>query len=251
MLPPPQAKGYPLHPALAAQWYGKLVAFAEEAKREHLAASVPPGNTSPLDQENGLSEALIQKMARDIEPGDAQIEAYYASHAAEFERTRARLIVISDAAALASRSPRTPAQAKGKAEEVAAELRHGADFATLARKDSDDPYTRQKEGDLGEVSHHQMEPAVDEVLWALAPGQTSQAFQGRFGYEIVKVEGRRVLSLNEARATIIGDLKFQGSVRRQEQIINAAHIRLKKVFMNSPLPCDAKQASLQPKPRAR
>jgi hypothetical protein len=252
MLPPPQAKGYPLHPRLAAQWYGPLVAFAEEAKREHLAASLPPGTEDNLlDEENGLSEALIQKMARDIQPSGVQIEAYYESHASEFERTRARHILISDAGALASRSPRTAAEAKARAEEIAAELGRGADFATLAEKDSEDPYSREKGGDLGEVSHHQMEPAVDKVLWSLAPGRTSPPFEGRFGYEIVRVEGRRVLSLEEARATIIGDLKFQGSMRRQEQIINAAHISLKRVFMKSALPCDAKQAALQPKPQPR
>ena len=249
MLPPPQAKGYPLHPPLAAQWYGKLVAFAEEAKREHVAASVAPGNASPLDEENGLSEALIEKRAQDIQPTDSQIEAYYASHRSEFERTRARHILISHAGALASRSRRTPAEAKAKAELIAAELRRGAGFAILAAKDSDDPYTRQKGGDLGEVSHQQMEPAVDAVLWSLAPGQMSQPFAGRFGYEIVKVERRRVLSVDEARPTIIGDLKFQGSVRRQEQIINAAHIRLKRVFMSSRLPCDATQATVQPNAR--
>ena len=249
MLPPPQAKGYPLHPPLAAQWYGKLVAFAEEAKRERLTASVPPGNASPLDEENGLSEALIEKVAHDIQPTDSQIEAYYASHRSEFERTRARHILISDAGALASRSRRTPAEAKAKAEQIAAELGRGAGFAILAAKDSDDPYSRQKGGDLGEVSHHQMEPAVDAVLWSLAPGQMSKPFAGRFGYEIVKVDGRRVLSVDEARPTIIGDLKFQGSMRRQEQIINAAHIRLKRVFMSSPLPCDATQATVQPNAR--
>lgn len=246
MLPPPQAKGYPLHPPLAAQWYGKVVAFAEEAKREHLAASLPPGNSSPLDEENGLSEALILKMARDIKPSDAQIGAYYASHRSEFERTRARHILISDSAALASRSQRSAAQARAKAEQIAAELAGGAEFAALAGKDSDDPYTRGKGGDLGEVSHHQMEPAVDAVLWSLAPGQTSRPFKGRFGYEIIKVEARSVLSLNQARPAIIGDLKFQGSIRRQERIINAAHIRLKKSFMTSPLPCEAKQVALRP-----
>jgi hypothetical protein len=246
MLPPPQAKGYPLHPRLAAQWYGPLVAFAEEAKREHLALSSPSGAGSLVDEENGLSELLIQKIARGIQPTDAQIKGYYASHVREFERTRARHILISDANALASRSQRSAAQARARAERIVAEIGRGVAFAALAAEYSDDPYTRQKGGDLGEVSHHQMEPAVDEVLWSLAPGQTSQPFESRFGYEIVQVEGRRVLSLKEARSTVVGDLKFQGSMRRQENIINAAHIRLKRSFMNSALPCDAKQVTLRP-----
>jgi hypothetical protein len=237
LLPPPQVSGFRLHPPLAAQWYGPLVALAEEAKREHLDDSLSPGKGSIVDEENGLAAALIQKIANQLHPSEAEIRQYYATHQYEFERTKARHIIISYATAFASRSSRTEAEAKQEAEAISLQLKNGADFATLAAKESDDPYTKGRGGDLGEVYHHQMDPAEEKVLWSLAPGQTSAPFVDRFGYGIVRVEGRRVLPLSDVRETVVGDLKFVADKRRQQQIINAAHVTLKKAYMTSPLPC--------------
>ena len=52
-LPPPQRKGYVLHPALAKDWFGPLIAMSEEAKREHLSSSQDP-KLSQVDRENAL-----------------------------------------------------------------------------------------------------------------------------------------------------------------------------------------------------
>lgn len=250
-LPPPQANGFPEHPPLAAQWYGPLVALAEEARREHLGDSLSPGDGSMVDEENGLASALIRKIANDLHPTDAEIRQYYATHQYEFERTKARHIIISYDAAFASKSKRTAAEAKAKAEAISEQLRNGADFAVLAAKDSEDPYTKNKGGDLGEVYHHQMDPAEETVLWSLSPGQTSAPFIDRFGYAIVRVEGRRVLPLNDVREMVVGDLKFTADEHRQHEIINAAHVTLKKVYMSSPLPCSqlTQRSTLKQEPR--
>lgn len=243
-LPPPQAKAFPVHPTLAAQWYGPLVALAEEAKREHLGETFQQGEISPVDQANALSAELIRKIARESEPTEREIELYYKSHPDEFERTRARHIVISYATALASRSGRSAPEAQIEAQRFAAQLKQGADFATLAARDSEDPYTQKKGGDLGEVAHNQMEPAVDHAIWSLAPGETSPPFAGRFGYEIVKVEGRRALPLDEARAAIVGNIKFLRTIDRRREIISAARIQLKRTYMDSELPCEVHAAAL-------
>lgn len=244
-LPPPQATGFPLHPALAAQWYGPLVAMAEEAKRERLGQQFLHGEISPVDQANALSAELIRKIARESEPTETEIEQYYAAHRDEFERTRARHIVISNATALASRSSRTASEAQRKAEQIAAQIKQGADFATLAAKESDDPYTMAKGGDLGDIAHHQMEAAVDAILWSLPVGETSAPFAGRFGYEIVKVESRRILPLNEAREVIIGNIKFLKTTRERQRIISATPISLKRTYMDSQLPCELNAVALR------
>lgn len=243
-LPPPQAKAFPAHPALAAQWYGPLIALAEQAKREHLGEIFQQGQISPVDQANALSAELIRKIARESEPTERDIEQYYQAHPDEFERTRARHIVISYATALASHSSRSASEAQIKAQRIAAQLKQGADFATLAASESEDPYTQQKGGDLGEVAHKQMEPAVDHAIWSLAPGEISIPFAGRFGYEIVRVESRGILSLNEARADVIGNIKFLRTIRRRQEIISAARIQLKRSYMDSELPCELHAAAL-------
>jgi hypothetical protein len=237
-LPPPQRKGYALHPALAKDWFGPLVALAEEAKREHLSGAQDP-KLNEVDRDNALVSDLIANISQQTEPTGSEVENYYQGHKSEFEQAKARHILISDATALASRSKRSAAEAQAKAAEIASELKSGADFASLAAKDSEDPHTKEKGGELGYVSHLQMEPAVDKVLWSLAPGETSAPFEGRFGYEIVRVEDRRTQPLEAVREVIVGKIKSAAFEQEQQEIIAAAHVTLEPDYLNAPLPCDS------------
>lgn len=236
-LPPPERKGYALHPRLAKDWYGPLVALAEEAKRKHLQAGGNP-RLSEVDRNNALVGELIQSIAKESEPSNREIEYHYVRHKTEFEQAEVRHILVSDASALASRSKRSAAEAKTRAEDIATQLKSGADFAELAEKDSDDPFTASKGGELGYVAHHQLEPAVDGILWSLTPGQMSAPFEGRFGYEIVEVEERRIQPLDAIRESIIGNLKAAALERREQEIISAAHISLEPAFVDGSLPCE-------------
>jgi len=237
-LPPPQRKGYALHPALAKDWFGPLVALAEEAKREHLSGAQDP-KLNEVDRDNALVSDLVARIAQQTEPTESEIENYYQGHKSEFEQAEARHILLSDATALASRSKRSAAEAKAKAAEIASELKRGADFASVAAKNSEDPYTKEKGGELGYVSHHQMEPAVDTMLWSLAPGETSAPFEGRFGYEIVWVEEKRTQPLEAVREVIVGKIKSAAFEQRQREIVEAAHVTLEPDYLNAPLPCDS------------
>jgi hypothetical protein len=235
-LPPPQRKGYALHPNLAAQWFGPLVALAEEAKRKHLTVPENP-KESEVDLDNALAGEVIQAIARDTQPTELDIKNYYIAHKNEFEQALVRHIVISDATALASRSKRSATEAKTKADWIAGQLARGADFHTLALEQSDDSYTREKGGDLGYVSHNQLEPAVDHAIWSLAPGQTSVSLEGRFGYEIVQVEALRTQPLTAVREIIVGKIKAAALDRREHSIVEAAHITMEPSYAGSPLPC--------------
>lgn len=242
-LPPPQRSGYVLHPELAEQWYGPLVALAEEARREQLGGSFEAENLSEVDRDNALAGELIQRISRQAEPTEPQIESFYQTHKSDFEEAKARHIQISYKTALASRSARPASEAKAKIEGIASKLRHGADFQTLAVGESEDPETKAKGGDLGYVRRRQLEPSVDKVLWSLAAGQTSAPFEGRFGYEIIRVEERRSLPLASVRESIVGTVKAQALETREREIVDSAHIRLEQAYVNSALPCQVSSPS--------
>jgi parvulin-like peptidyl-prolyl isomerase len=89
-----------------------------------------------------------------------------------------------------------------------------------------------------------MEPALDGVLWSLPVGETSAPFAGRFGYEIVKVESRRILPVSEARQDIIGEIKFLKTTRERQRIISQTPISLKRTYMDSQLPCELNAVAL-------
>jgi tetratricopeptide (TPR) repeat protein len=92
------------------------------------------------------------------------------------------------------------AEAKRKALERAKELRErvikGEDFAKLAERESDDPVTKRKGGDLGELSLDAARWRLGEdaisILPKLKVGDVSEPIEGFNGYHIVKLEGKRV-----------------------------------------------------------
>jgi len=81
--------------------------------------------------------------------------------------------------------------AKAKAEKLRKQIAEGADFAALARKESDDPGTRDKGGELGWFKRGQMAKEFEEAAFSLNAGQVSGVVKTPFGYHIIKVEAER------------------------------------------------------------
>lgn len=138
-----------------------------------------------------------------LEPTDAEVEAWIKDHKAEVEKefeqekhrytklekqVRARHILIK---ADAEADEATKAAAKAKAEQARARALRGEDFAKLARTLSEDTGSAVRGGDLGYNTKGQMVAPFDEAQFALKPGELSEVVESRFGYHVIKVEGVR------------------------------------------------------------
>lgn len=71
-----------------------------------------------------------------------------------------------------------------------------ADFATLARENSQDGSAREG-GDLGWVSPGQFVPEFEDALSKLSPGQISQPVVSRFGVHLIELQERRESKLSQ------------------------------------------------------
>lgn len=78
---------------------------------------------------------------------------------------------------------------KAAAEKALERLRKGEDFSKLARQISKDPGSPG--GNLGWFSKERMVPAFAEVAFKTKVGEISAPVKSRFGWHIIKVEGRR------------------------------------------------------------
>lgn len=92
-------------------------------------------------------------------------------------------VVISPEASRAAK-----AAARAKAESLLVEIRGGADFEAVARRESMDQTTAQTGGDLGWNRRGLMVRTFDDMMFGLGPGQVSPVVETPFGYHVIKVE---------------------------------------------------------------
>lgn len=81
----------------------------------------------------------------------------------------------------------TTQQAKDRLLQLKMRIESGADFAQLARTNSDDRGTALKGGELGWVSKGQMVSEFEEVMMQTPVGTVSEPFRSEFGLHILQV----------------------------------------------------------------
>lgn len=152
------------------------------------------------------------------QPTQQEIQQYYTAHQSEYvtpEQSRARHILIKVAPGA---DAKTDAAAKAKAESILKQLKAGANFAELAKKDSDDPGSKDSGGELGFAQRGRMVPEFDNAIFTQPIGQYS-IVKTQYGYHIVQVEERQAAhtqSLAEVTPTIQATLVREKSAAAQE-----------------------------------
>jgi len=165
------------------------------------------------------------------QPSQQEIQQYFAAHQSEYstpEQARSRHILIKvDAGADA----KTDAAAKAKAEALLKQIEAGGNFADLAKKNSDDPGSKDTGGELGFAQRGHMVPQFDNAIFTQKIGET-KIVKSQFGYHIVQVEERQtahVQTLNEVLPTIQATLIRQKAAQSEE---NYAHALTSEAIKN-------------------
>ncbi|EJM98655.1 SurA N-terminal domain-containing protein [Herbaspirillum sp. YR522] len=153
---------------------------------------------------------------------DADIAAYYEQnkklYATEEERRASHiLITVKKDAAAADK-----AAAKAKAEALVAQLRKNpADFAKLAKANSQDPGSAENGGDLGYFGRGAMVKPFEDAAFAQKQGDISNPVESDFGYHIIQVTGVKpaaVKSLESVKGEIAGEIKKQIAAKRYTEM---------------------------------
>lgn len=146
-----------------------------------------------------ISDAYLVKFDAEHMPAekviDAQAKAAYQAKKntlVEPEKVRTAHILISG----------DTEESKKKAEKLLKELKAGADFAVLAKDNSEDPGSAVKGGDLGTFPRGRMVKEFENAAFNLKkPGDLSGLVKSQFGYHIIKLEEKHAakqLSFAEA-----------------------------------------------------
>ncbi|HTH42821.1 MAG TPA: peptidylprolyl isomerase [Terracidiphilus sp.] len=151
------------------------------------------------------------------QPTQQQIQQYYTAHQSEFsvpEQARSRHILIS----APPNDPKADAAAKAKAETVLKQLQSGGNWNELAKKDSDDPGSKNSGGELGFAQRGKMVPEFDKAIFTQKIGDI-QIVKSQFGYHVVQVEERtpaHTQSLSEVLPTIQATMIRQESAQAED-----------------------------------
>jgi len=150
-----------------------------------------------------LSASNLNKEYR---PSEEDIKRIYTEEAARYvtpERRRASHILISLPSEAAEDMAR---QALAKIEDIASQARAKDNFASLAKKYSTDSATAAQEGDLGEIRRGVLPKELEDVIYALKPGEISKPVRTSYGYHLVKLTSltpEKRKSLSEVRQELI------------------------------------------------
>ncbi len=166
-------------------------------------------NTSSLKGEVAsnlrMRRFLEHCLAGKIQPNDAKVRAYFATHQPAFQlppRFRARHLFL---AAPEGYPPEVIERKKTLIAELSRRIGHGESFPVLVTQFSEDDATRGYDGDLDYFAAERMLPAVFAAAQRLRPGEISSPVRSRLGFHILRLtESRpaRTLTLAEAKPEI-------------------------------------------------
>ncbi len=156
----------------------------------------------------------MESIASQLAITDAEIKAWYDGHKDRFqqpeERRASHILIASEKLG--------KDKAKVKAERLLAEVRKNpAAFADLARKNSDDPGSASKGGDLGYFGRGAMVKSFEDTTMSLKEGDISGVVESDFGFHIIKLTGIHAAKekpLADVRGEIEAELKKTAGSRK-------------------------------------
>jgi parvulin-like peptidyl-prolyl isomerase len=120
-----------------------------------------------------LEEQLYKKVTEDVKVTDKEIEEFYKKNKAQYQQAATREV------------RHILVKTKTKADALHKQIKGGADFAQLAKKNSEDPGSKSQGGKLT-VSKGQTVPPFDKAAFSLDKNELSQPIKTQYGWHIIQ-----------------------------------------------------------------
>jgi peptidyl-prolyl cis-trans isomerase C len=201
------ARGQQLPPDIDKLVRDKVVLdemFIQEAEKRGLAASTDYKAQMEIARENILVQALLTDYEAKNPVTDADIKAEYDKFKAQSSGTeyRARHILVEN---------------EDQAKALIAQIKGGAKFEDLAKKNSKDPGSGENGGDLDFAAPAAYVPEFSQAMVKLKKGEmTETPVKTQFGYHIIRLDDTR-----EAKFPPLEEVKPQIQQRLAQQKVAA------------------------------
>jgi len=148
-----------------------------------------------LKKEIGIQKLIENEYIPAITVSAEEKRKFYDENSAQMQRPEqfraAHILLMVEESA----TPEVKEEVRKKAGALRSLLDAGQDFAELARKNSDDPGSKDSGGELPWMSMGQTVPPFEAAALALAPGETSPVVETQFGFHIIKLHEKRSAGL--------------------------------------------------------
>ena len=152
-----------------------------------------------------LAQKLYDEVTKETKVTDQDILAYYTQNSSQYgtpESRDVRHVLIAEKGADGQVDFE---KSKAKADQIYADLKGGADFATVARESSEDPGSKDSGGKLT-ISRGQTVPEFDKMSFELDEGELSKPVKTQYGYHVIEavsaVRPAKTTPLDEVKASI-------------------------------------------------
>ena len=207
--------GQPVSPEMETRARDEVVMreiFAQEAEKRGIAGTPDYKAQIELLRQTVLIRELFSDFQKKNQATDAEAKAEYEKFKASSTGTeyRARHILV---------------EKEDEAKKLIAELKAGAKFEDLAKKNSKDPGSAENGGDLDFAKPEAYVPEFGKALAALKKGEmTQEPVKTQFGYHIIRLEDTREAQFppfEEVKAQIIQRLG-QAKLQKYQDELRAA-----------------------------
>ncbi|MDE2599474.1 MAG: SurA N-terminal domain-containing protein [Rhodocyclaceae bacterium] len=162
-----------------------------------------------------LSQKALEQKAQ---ASEAEIKAWYDSHQDRYkqpeERRASHILILADKNA----KPEEVKAAEAKANDLLAQVKKNpADFAKLAKQNSQDPGSAGNGGDLGAVARGAMVKPFEDAVFQLKEGEISGLVRTDYGFHIIHLTGikpERIKPLADVKTEITEELKAQAAAKK-------------------------------------
>lgn len=154
-----------------------------------------------------LSERLFEEVTKDVKVTDQDVKAYFEENKAQFgtpESRQVRHILV---------------KTKQQADKLYAQIKNGADFAKLAKKNSQDPSSAQEGGNFTAEKGATVAP-FDKTVFSLKTGELSKPVKTQFGWHIIEATGAIKPASTQELSEVEKDIRQQLLQQKQNDAMN-------------------------------
>jgi len=161
----------------------------------------------------------LDTLASQINIGAEEVRQYYEQNQKQYaraeERQASHILIVVDAKASAEQKK----AARAKADQLLKQVKQKpANFADLAKNNSQDPGSAAKGGDLGFLPRGTMVKPFEDAIFQMNVGEIAGPVESQFGYHIIRLTAVKGRGLDDVKKQVELDLRRQQAGKKFSEL---------------------------------